>query len=452
MKLDLDNWQPQAARAAARCALADRCARPLHLLYVDTELGAPLTIDAGRALSHGAALASLWEGLGRRVERAWLVPQADTQRDTLALSVWLRYLELCGECLEFPEEGLGGDYIWDLAASLHREQGNAWHTPLCKREANVAAWHALAITQLGAERWHDIGARAAAALMADKQRDVRRLGWGAACRLPDRSDVSADRDAVMRRLETWPGLQRRNRAWIAEVHGRAYELVDGTGQRTALGAVLAHCLRADSLGGESVVLWRAADGALADALPALLAHLDVDASRHRCLEFAPLRVRDTDGARSAKPADDDFISWRELRTVMGESALRATLTATPPDAMVSLNVDPADPQRSTSLYAAARAVDENVDRLLTTTPGDAVASVGEVDQRLLRNLERYQEHLRSAAEHDAPDRLAFWLQTLAEDVLSTPQQASGQRPVIELARATLRDGYALLDVPLTESR
>ncbi|OAD19548.1 Arginyl-tRNA synthetase, class Ic, core domain protein [Candidatus Thiomargarita nelsonii] len=45
--------------------------------------------------------------------------------DILAVSVWLRYLDLCGETVAFPSNGYQGDYVWDIAASLHREHGEA---------------------------------------------------------------------------------------------------------------------------------------------------------------------------------------------------------------------------------------------------------------------------------------------------------------------------------------
>jgi arginyl-tRNA synthetase len=43
--------------------------------------------------------------------------------DILALSVWVRYLELCGLEFSFPKECYQGDYIWDIAATLHRQEG-----------------------------------------------------------------------------------------------------------------------------------------------------------------------------------------------------------------------------------------------------------------------------------------------------------------------------------------
>jgi arginyl-tRNA synthetase len=45
--------------------------------------------------------------------------------DILAASVYLRYLELCGEKFTFPSNGYKGDYVWDIGATLHRTHGDA---------------------------------------------------------------------------------------------------------------------------------------------------------------------------------------------------------------------------------------------------------------------------------------------------------------------------------------
>ncbi len=46
--------------------------------------------------------------------------------DILALSVWLRYLELCGETGSFPPAAYQGDYVFDIAATLHREDSEKY--------------------------------------------------------------------------------------------------------------------------------------------------------------------------------------------------------------------------------------------------------------------------------------------------------------------------------------
>ncbi len=46
--------------------------------------------------------------------------------DILAACVWLRYLELCGEQVLFPENGYQGDYIYDIARIIRADHGDKW--------------------------------------------------------------------------------------------------------------------------------------------------------------------------------------------------------------------------------------------------------------------------------------------------------------------------------------
>ncbi|MDM8569978.1 arginine--tRNA ligase, partial [Thiotrichales bacterium HSG1] len=75
----------------------------------------------------GAALANLLQTTGFKVHKEYYVNDAGRQMDILAVSVWLRYLELCGEIVEFPTNGYQGDYVWDIAADLHRNHAEMFH-------------------------------------------------------------------------------------------------------------------------------------------------------------------------------------------------------------------------------------------------------------------------------------------------------------------------------------
>jgi arginyl-tRNA synthetase len=57
------------------------------------------------------------------VHREYYVNDAGRQMDILAASVWLRYLEECGESLVFPSNGYRGEYVREVAFDLHKAQG-----------------------------------------------------------------------------------------------------------------------------------------------------------------------------------------------------------------------------------------------------------------------------------------------------------------------------------------
>ena len=101
----------------------------IQLEFVSANPTGPLHVGHGRGAAYGESLAALLKANGYEVSKEYYVNDAGRQMDILAASVWLRYLDLAGESLPFPANGYQGDYIWDIAASLHREHGDAFRHP-----------------------------------------------------------------------------------------------------------------------------------------------------------------------------------------------------------------------------------------------------------------------------------------------------------------------------------
>ncbi|MCW8945612.1 MAG: arginine--tRNA ligase, partial [Sedimenticola sp.] len=98
----------------------------IQVEFVSANPTGPLHVGHGRGAAYGAVVADLLEAVGYEVHREYYVNDAGRQMDILAASMWLRYLELCDESLTFPSNGYKGDYVWDIAATLHREHGDAY--------------------------------------------------------------------------------------------------------------------------------------------------------------------------------------------------------------------------------------------------------------------------------------------------------------------------------------
>ena len=97
--------------------------------FVSANPTGPLHVGHGRGAAYGAVVADLLAAIGYEVHREYYVNDAGRQMDILGTSVWLRYLELCGEELDFPGNGYKGDYVWDIAASLHRDHADNYRVP-----------------------------------------------------------------------------------------------------------------------------------------------------------------------------------------------------------------------------------------------------------------------------------------------------------------------------------
>ena len=76
------------------------------LEFVSANPTGPLHVGHGRQAAYGATLANILAAVGFSVEREYYINDAGRQMDILAVSTWVRYLELCGEPLPFPAERL----------------------------------------------------------------------------------------------------------------------------------------------------------------------------------------------------------------------------------------------------------------------------------------------------------------------------------------------------------
>lgn len=92
--------------------------------FVSANPNGPLHVGHGRGAAYGASVANLLEATGHPVQREYYVNDAGRQMDILAVSVWLRYHELGGVTLRFPDNGYKGDYVVDIARSLRGREGD----------------------------------------------------------------------------------------------------------------------------------------------------------------------------------------------------------------------------------------------------------------------------------------------------------------------------------------
>jgi len=110
----------------------------IQVEFVSANPTGPLHVGHGRGAAIGATLANLLGFIGYEVQKEYYVNDAGRQMHILATSVWLRYLELCGETISFPSNGYQGDYVWDIAATLHRENAARFQKPVLEVMADVS--------------------------------------------------------------------------------------------------------------------------------------------------------------------------------------------------------------------------------------------------------------------------------------------------------------------------
>jgi arginyl-tRNA synthetase len=138
----------QAARAAAvKDVLAagenfgrvPSSGRRLQVEFVSANPTGPLHVGHGRGAAYGASLSALLAFAGFEVSREYYVNDAGRQMDILAVSAWLRYLDLCGEAVAFPPNAYQGDYVRDMAGQIKAAHGDNYRHPATLVLASAAA-------------------------------------------------------------------------------------------------------------------------------------------------------------------------------------------------------------------------------------------------------------------------------------------------------------------------
>jgi arginyl-tRNA synthetase len=100
--------------------------------FISANPTGPLTIGHGRQAVLGDTIARLFETIGYDVTREYYFNDAGRQMRILGDSVRLRYLQLLGEDIEFPDDYYQGDYITDIARQIREKKGEK-----LKKETNL---------------------------------------------------------------------------------------------------------------------------------------------------------------------------------------------------------------------------------------------------------------------------------------------------------------------------
>ena len=100
--------------------------KKIQIEFVSANPTGPLHVGHGRGAAFGASLANVLTTAGFCVSREYYVNDAGRQMDILAVSTWLRYLELNGKNVLFPSNAYQGEYVRNMAQLIYKAHGNRY--------------------------------------------------------------------------------------------------------------------------------------------------------------------------------------------------------------------------------------------------------------------------------------------------------------------------------------
>ncbi len=114
----------QSGNDFGRSSMGD--GKKVNVEYVSANPTGPLHVGHTRGAVFGDALASLLDFAGFKVTREYVINDGGSQINTLARSVYLRYLEAHGQEVSFPDGVYPGDYLIPVGQALKDKVGDAY--------------------------------------------------------------------------------------------------------------------------------------------------------------------------------------------------------------------------------------------------------------------------------------------------------------------------------------
>lgn len=474
--------------------------RRVQVEFVSANPTGPLHVGHGRGAAYGAVVADLLAAVGFEVHREYYVNDAGRQMDILATSVWLRYLELCGEDLRFPSNGYRGDYVWDIAATLHREHGDAYRvdtetvfeglppdTPQegepqdleGDKEAHIDGLVVAAKRLLGDNRYRYVFELGLNTILDDIRDDLSQFGvdyqeWYSERALTESGAV----DRAIERLRERGHLYERDGAlWFrASEFGDEKDrvLVRENGQTTYFASDVAYHLDKLERGFDRVVdIWGADHHGYIPRVKAALTALGEDPDRLDVLlvQFAILYRGGEKVQMSTRSGE--FVTLRELRREVGRDAARYFYVMRRCEQHLDFDLDLAKSESSDNpvyyvQYAHARVCSvlrQAAERGMEIEPSAGTTHLERLtehqEETLLRTVARYPEVVESAALKEEPHQLTHYLRDLANELhtyynahqflVADAALRDARIKLILAVRQVLRNGLGLLGVSAPEA-
>ncbi len=466
--------------------------RRIHIEFVSANPTGPLHVGHGRGAAYGASVANLLAAAGFRVHREYYVNDAGRQMDILTVSIWLRYLERCGESVPFPASGYRGDYVRDIAARLYRQMGDAYRrpaesvleglppdAPAGDKELYIDALIDRARKLLGEQAYETVFRTGLEAILADIREDLEAFGVRYDRWFSERDLVQSGRvEQALALLDRGGWLYRKEGAtWFAASRlgdEKDRVVVRENGQITYFASDIAYHLDKLERGFDHLIdVWGADHHGYVPRLKAAIEALGADPERLevRLVQFAVL-YRGREKVPMSTRAGE-FVTLRQLREEVGRDAARFFYVMRKPEQHMDFDLELAVSQSNDNpvyyvQYAHARVC--SVFRQLAekgwqrdVAQGmDALTRLTEPhEQALLATLARYPETVERAALQREPHQLTHYLRELAGEfhtyynahtfLVEDAPLRNARLNLIDAVRQTIANGLGLLDVSAPES-
>ena len=433
--------------------------RRIQVEFVSANPTGPLHIGHARGAVVGDVMANVLAAVGYRVFREYYINDAGNQMNNLGKSVLLRYRELLGAQVEFPDGCYRGDYIKELAAELVTTDGD------CHLDRDPAE-----VVPLFTDY-------AAGAILAGIKEDLRSFGVVFDLYFSERELYRDDGvGKLLRTLQEKDFIYSEGEAlWFRTTSfgdEKDRVVVRQNGDPTYFAADIAYHLNKFQRGFETVIdIWGADHHGYIPRMSAA-----VQAMGYGKDALKVILVQLVNLLRDGKPAamstrSGEFVTLREVVDEVGKDAARYNFLMRRSDSHLDFDLELAKRQSNENpvyyvQYAYARIC--SISRMAVER-GCTVPTYGNADLTLLKLPEeitlikaitRFPEVVEGAARTLEPHRLTFYLNDLAgifhsyynkSKVISDDGALAGARLFLVMSvRTVLKNALNMLGVSTPE--
>ena len=428
--------------------------------FVSSNPTGPLHVGHGRGAAIGDAAANILSFCGYDVQKEYYINDSGRQIHTLGRSVFLRYQEMLGQKVKFPDECYQGDYIRDLAAEVKSQKGDA----LLGRPEEEALM---------------ICARFAAGKILDGIRDDLKLfGVEFDCWFSEQSLYDSGR--VDQILDIF-----RNQGIVYEKDGALWfrtsdfgdekdrVVVKNNGETTYFASDIAYHQDKYDRGFERVVdVWGADHHGYIPRMKAA-----VEASGHRRDQFDVILVQLVNLLRAGEPVAmstraGKFETLKDVINEVGRDAARFIFLTRHYESALDFDLEVAKQKSNDNPVYYVQYVHARISSIVrkgneqgtceVSWDDKAVAQLIEPEEiDLIKTLARYPDVLAGSARSMEPHRVTYYLMDLASAfhtyynkhrvLTNDPQLRCGRLNLVLAVQKVIRNGLTLLGVSAPDS-
>ena len=367
--------------------------------------------DAGKNQRRGAgsAIVNIMRAAGYNVESEYYINDAGNQMDKLTISVNVRYLELLGQKVDFPEDGYLGEDIIDTAKRIIARHGDKF------------------LNLPEDERLKILGELAYADKMLELQDDLEKFRVHFDVWFSERTLHPDKINAAIETLKEKGGIYEKDGAlWLASSKygdDKDRVVVRANGEATYLAADIAYHKNKFERGfGELINLWGADHHGYVARVKAAMSMLGYDADKLKIIFLQMVSLFRSGEAVKMSKRMGTAIPLRELMEEVGTDAARYFFLMRSTESQLDFDLDLAKSQsadnpvyyiqyahaRICSIFRQAKEAGLEIDG---EPKFSLMNSTSEID--LINKIFEYPDEIEKAAIEYAPQRIARYVYDLA---------------------------------------